>query len=254
MGSTGKSTSGGMQTTTSATSNNVLSDYVDLDTMTHADRRAYITKLQQDMGQTGFEAGDPNAYPDDKVYVKTSKAFNINYYLNTDGKSIDSPNSRWQHLGYTVNDVKNAITQIDRGMKPITENVLAHRYVSAGSLGRMLGLQLDKASVNQLISQLKSNPSAVTNFNSVLANVKYTQKAYTSMSYRKGHSTFDAYPIRLNMKVKSGTPVIVTNNHAEHEILGARNLGYKFSNARVVSEYSQADGRNKDYLVIDVDF
>ena len=101
---------------------------------------------------------------------------------------------------------------------------------------------------------MKSDPEGTGKLlGGVLKTTDYVQKAYSSLSYDKRHSTFDQYPIRFRTVVAQGTPAIVTNNTAEHEILGGRNSRYDFTgDVRIVNERSAATGRNQDYLEIDV--
>lgn len=218
--------------------------------------RSDVARLQASMGQTGDEAGLINPFGGGraKLYVNTSKAFNINYYLNTDGKSIDSPDSQWQHLGYTERMVKNDIAKIDSGMRPLTESIKLTRWTSGGALGYMLGnTNITNGNINSIISQLESDKSFGANFTKMLQGAKYTQKAYTSASYKNTHGTFDKAPVRFEMVMRKGTPAIVTNNHPEAEVLGARNSNYNFTgNWRVEEVTPTSTGRKQKQLVIDV--
>jgi len=247
MGTTGKN-----KTKTKSDTQDQHINALNLDNMDATSQRNAIRQLQQEMGQTGYEAGDPNAIPKRKLYVNTSKSFNINYYLSTG--SIDSPSSNWQNLGYTERMVKNDINRIDSGMKPLSQALQTYRYVSGAALGRILNDTSfnDAKFVNNLISTLKSNQAALNNFNTILKNTKYTQQAYTSLSYVKKHTTYDSYPIRFNVLLREGTPSIITNNHAEHEVLAGRKLDYNFVGARIVNDYSYANRKHQDYLEINI--
>jgi hypothetical protein len=215
-----------------------------------------ISTLQRQMGQTGDEAGVPNPLGGGraKLYVNTSKAFNINYYLMTDGKSIDSPLSNWQNLGYTKRMVKNDIAKIDAGMKPLSQSVQLTRWVSGDALGSMMGTNsVNSSNISTIISKLETDKSFGKNFSSMLKGTDYTQKSYTSASYKDTHSTFDKAPVKFNMVMRKGTNAIVTNNHAEAEVLGARNSKYNFTgNWRVVETTPTSTGRKQKQLVIDV--
>lgn len=214
-----------------------------------------VKALQQQMGQTGDEAGlvHPQFFSQ-KLYVATSKSYNINYYLNSDGKSIDSPISNWQNLGYTKNMVKNDIAKIDSGMKPLPRDIHLTRYVNASALSNMLGSSgIDDKNIGSIVSRMKSESNFMNAFQKRLTTTDYTAKAYTSASYVRAHGTFDSMPIRLNIVAKKGTNAIVTNNHREHEIVLGRGQAYKFKGARVESVIPTSTRTRMDQLVIDVE-
>ena len=226
---------------------------MDSSAMSTAEQRAAVQQLQNEMGQTGDEAGRIDVAGRQKLYVNTSKAFDINYFLNT-GKVGGSRLSQWTDLGYDRRMIEQDIRKIDSGMKPMSQPVIGYRYVSAGSLSRMLGLG-GAADATATANSIFNDTSGKTlnAFKNVLKTANYTQNAYTSLSYDKRHSTFDAMPIRLRVVVARGTPAIVTNNHPEHEILAGRGLKYNFTgDARVVTERASSSGRNQKYLEIDV--
>lgn len=221
----------------------------------HDITRADIPRLQNAMGQTGDEAGlvNPIGGARAKLYVNTSKSFNINYYLNTGGASIDSPTSQWQYLGYTKRMVRNDIARIDAGMKPLSESVNTTRWMGGTSFGYMFGGQINDGNIGSVISRLETDKSYARTFSQALKGTNYTAKAYTSTSYRKTHGTYDSMPIRLNMVMRKGTPAIVTNNHRESEIIGGRNLKYNFTGGfRVETITPTSTGRKQKQLVVDV--
>ena len=217
------------------------------------DTKAAMDALRKQMGQTGYEAGDPNASPHNKVYVKTSKAFNINAYLNSDGKTIDSDNSDWQNLGYTKKDAENAIKQIDAGMKPLPKNISVVRFIGGTALKNMFGLNTSSGQdLQNFIARLETDKTAQANFQTVLQNTQYTQKGYSSTTTVQQHPAFDDRAVRINMVMRSGTPAIVTKNDAEMEVLGGRGLKYNFKpQFRVQTIKSRTSGRIVKQLVID---
>lgn len=221
---------------------------VSLPTAMSITSRSQVTQLQRAMGQTGDEAGKPNVLGRNKLYVNTSKAFNINAYLNSNGATIDTPDSQWQHLGYTKRMVKNDIAKIDAGMKPLSQSVAVTRFVDGDALGKMIGdSSINNKTVDSLISTLSRNSADLNSFGTVLKNTDYTHKGYTSTTYVDSHGTFDSRAVRLNMVLTKGSKAIVTNNHAESEILSARGSKYNFTgNVRVVNT------GKRDQLVIDV--
>lgn len=193
--------------------------------------RADIAALQQRMGQTGFEAGDPNAAPQNKVYVKTSKSFNINAYLRSDGQSVydASGNSQWEHFGYTTRDAARAVRQIDAGMKPLPYSVKLTRFVGGSALGAILGNpKITAANIGRIIQSIKT-PQGAAKFAAALRAADYTEKAYTSTTYLQTHPSFDTRQLRFNIVARAGTKAIVTSNHAESEILLGRGVHYRFT-------------------------
>lgn len=198
--------------------------------------RADVAGLQRQMGQTGYEAGDPNAEPEDKVYVKTSKSFNINEYLRSGGRSIASKHSMWDRIGFTKADAARAVRQIDAGMKPLPYDLALTRFVGAGALGALIGDQgITDANASRIIANI-ATPQGAAKFARKLARANYTETAYTSTSYLQSHPAFDLRQIRLNIVAKKGTPAIITANHAEHEVLLGRGLPYRFTGGfRVVT-------------------
>lgn len=220
---------------------------LDLDNMSNADARARISAMQQAMGQTGDEAGNPNAPSRQKLYVATSKSFNINAYLMSDGKTMHSDNSSWDSLGYTERMVRNDIKKIDAGMKPLSEGVQTYRYIDGGGLKRMLGLH-PRTDVKQLIKDLANGDAAATKLFNQALDQEYTHKGYSSFTYKQSHSTFDSRDVKMKITLSKGTPAIVTNNHAEAEILGARNLKYNFQKKWSV----QKTRRGTNQLVLEI--
>lgn len=227
---------------------------VRLDQMSRTDQLARIQSMQSAMGQTGNEAGERNPAGGNirKLYVNTSKSYDINYFLAT-GK-VGSPNSDWvTNMGYNKRMILNDIARLDRGMKPMAEDTFGYRYAGGGSLGRILGdSSINGRTIKSLIAAIKSNPDAAKNLGDALKGVDYTQPGYTSMSYVKEHSTFDGSDIRFDMVIRKGQPAIVTNNHPEHEVVSGRGLKYNFTgNVRVERVYSTALRGYKDQLVIE---
>ena len=216
-------------------------------TITQAD----VAGLQRQMGQTGYEAGDPNAAPQNKVYVKTSKSYNINAYLRSDGRSVHVPNGRsqWEHYGYTNRDAARAVRQIDAGMKPLPDNFKLTRFVGGDALGAMLGNPaITAANVGRIIQSIKNTQAGKARFAAALARASYTEKGYTSTTYLQTHPSFDTYAIRLNIVGKKGTKAIMTANHAENEVLLGRNAKYDFTGGFRV----ERTPKGVDQLVIDV--
>ena len=100
------------------------------DGLSDADAQNRLAQLQAQMGQTGDEAGQVNPGSNKrKLYVNTSKSFNINQYLRTDGKQIDHPNSDWTWMmGYNARMIKNDIQRIDSGMRPLSQDMQLYRW------------------------------------------------------------------------------------------------------------------------------
>ena len=209
-----------------------------------------VIDLRDSMGQTGDEAGEVNPWggPSQKLYVNTSKSFNINAYLYSDGKTIHSDESEWDKYGYTKTKIQQDIKKIDAGMKPLTEDVHLRRWSGAGGLNAILGMNLTDAGMPGFMQDLK-DPKNAADFSKTLQGIKYTQKSYTSASTLKFHSTYGTRPIMFNMVMKKGTPAIITNNTPEGEILGGRGLNYKFTGGFTVTKLKNG----QEQLIIDVE-
>lgn len=193
--------------------------------------RGDIPGLQRRMGQTGLEAGDPNAPTSAKIYVNTSKAFNINAYLRSGGRSIHDPsgNSQWEYLGYTTADAARAVAHIDAGMKALPENVRLTRFVGGDALGSMLGNpRINAGNIGRIIQSIKT-PQGAAKFAAALRAADYTEDAYTSTTYLQTHPAFDTRQLRINIVARKGTKAIVTSNHAENEVLLGRGVKYNFT-------------------------
>ena len=207
-----------------------------------------IKQLQKDMGQDGYEAGDPNETPNGKLYVKTGKAFNINAFLNSDGATINSMHSNWNGL-VEKPWIQNAIKQIDKGMKPLSENIQVSRFVDGDSLGYMIpNIGVDNGNFQKFVNKLESGEISAQSFQTALKDVDYTHKGYTSTTYAQTHGSYGNRDVKLNMVMRKGTPAIVTNNHAENEILGGRNMKYNFTGGYKV--VTMPNGKKQ--LILDV--
>ena len=225
--------------------------FVDFTKMSESEQLAKIKEMQDAMGQTGYEAGNPNASPNNKLYVNTGKSMCINAYLNSDGKTYQSEHTDWGGL-INENWVKNAITQIDSGMKPLSESVRGYRYMTLGAISKLTGLNINEKNVGKFINKLENDKAYAQKFNKILHNIDYTHKAYTSVSYLPEHGTYDNTQVRLNVIMQKGTPAIVTNNTAEHEIVGGKNSKYNFVGHRIEENYSKAAKKKIKQLVIGV--
>ena len=207
------------------------STVLDVSNLSNIEAMDKITDLQIAMGQTGFEAGDPTETPDNKLYVNTGKAWVINTYLNSDGKTMDTPGTDWDDI-ISESWVKDAIKKIDSGMKPMAQDLKVSRFIDGDQLGKMLGMGgTNNNTVDKLIEALENKseyPTVNKKFKDVLAKADYTQKAYTSTTYSGTHGSYGEYPVKLDITIKKGTPSIVTANYNEHEILVGRNQKYNF--------------------------
>lgn len=202
---------------------------VDLVSLPENDQLNKVLQLRLEMGQTGFEAGDPDESPNGKLYVNTGKAWVINTYLNSDGQTMNTPGTDWDDL-ISESWVKDAIKQIDAGMKPMSQSVNVSRFIDGDQLGKMLGMGgTNNSTIDMLLFSLQNNSVVEKKFKDVLANVDYTQKAYTSTTYSGTHGSYGKYPVRLDITIKKGTPAIITNNIKEHEIVVGRNRKYNFA-------------------------
>jgi len=210
-----------------------------------------VKEMQNAMGQTGDEAGKINVSSSNKLYVNTAKSMCINLYLNTDGATYDSKHTDWGHL-ISEGWVKDAIKKLDKGMKPLSESVMGYKFVSPEGFSKMTGLEVNEKNIGTLINLMETDKSTQQKTNQLLQNLDYTNKGYTSMTYLPEHGSYDNMPIRLNFVMRKGSGAIVTNNHPEHEIVGARGAKYNFTGARVEENYSKAAHKKIKQLVVDV--
>lgn len=188
--------------------------------------------FQMLMRQTGNEAGRTDLKPGKELYVGTSKSYNINRYLESDGKDFRAKGSKWEKFGYDQKHIKKDIKLIDRGMKPLPADIRVSRYVYGEQLGIMLGDsdRINNNSINGFISDLRAGDKNVRNeFRSMLASTVYNHKGYVSTTYVRRHPSFDLRSVRLDLVVKRGTKAIMTNNHTEHEVLLQRDLKLYFT-------------------------
>ena len=202
-------------------------------------------KLRNQMEQSGYEAGDAETNPNNKLYVNSGKSFNINKFLNTNGETIESKHTDWSKY-IDKPWVKGAIQKIDAGMRPLPESVKTTRYLDGDSLAYITdGMTGD---FNHFMDLLSNGTVKGSDFTNILQNVDYTHKGYTSTTYDPKHGSFDSRDIRLNMVLREGTPAIITNNHKEHEILAGRNQKYNFTGGWSIETMPSG----KKQLVLDV--
>ena len=209
-----------------------------------------VKQLQREMGQTGDEAGRAFASSREKLYVHTGKAFNINTYLATDGRTIKSPATDWDRF-IDKEWVRGAIRQIDGGMAPMSQSIHTARFIDADAFEKMSGMRVG-SSVSTLVSKLESGEISQRDFSAALRGIDYTHKAYTSTSYKLDHPSYGSKDVRLNMVVRQGTSAIVTNNTDESEIVVGRGTKYHFTGGYRVQTITDAYGRRKKQLVLDV--
>ena len=226
---------------------------LDFTKMTDSEQDAQIKALQNEMGQTGDEAGKYNLPKgsNQKMYVNCSKSFDINYFLAT-GK-VGSPQSTWTtSAGYDKYDIQNDISKMDNGMKPLSQAVMGYKYADGATLGRMLGMDtINNSNIQSLMNTLQSDSVAKQDFITRLKETDYTHPGYTSITYLPEHSTYDNSPVRLDFVMRQGSNAIVTNNKPEHEIIGARGAKYNLTGEFSVEEnYSKAAGKKIKQLVI----
>lgn len=190
-----------------------------------------VKELRNSMGQTGNEAGDPFTNPNSKLYANSGKAFNINAFLNSDGATIHSDLTDWDNY-ISKTWVKNAIQQMDAGMKPLPKSVQVTRFVGAEGFEAMTGIKL----TDSVIDQFQAGGAVGKALTDTLKNMSYVHKGYTSTSYVDSHPSYGDYPVAFNMVMRQGTKAIVTNNTPEHEIIAARGSKYNFTGGYSIRE------------------
>lgn len=234
---------------------NTSSAPLDFTSLSNQEAMNKISQLQQEMGQTGYEAGNPDTNPSSKLYVNSGKAWCINQYLNSDGKTYKSDMTDWDKY-IDKQWVKNAINQIDKGMKPLSQDLKTYRYMTASALGKTLNIKVNDGNFDSFIQQLESNANGHykeglgTAFKDLLKNINYTHKAYTSTTYKPEHGSYDTHAVKMEIVAKKGTNAIVTANHKEHEILLGRNAKYKFTGKYKIE--SSKGGKKQLVLYVEI--
>lgn len=204
---------------------------------------AQMDQLQRQMGQTGFEAGRTKRQGGrgaTLTYVGTSKSYNVNKYLNTDGKDATHPDSGWiqrdpqgNYYGrLSIGNIKNTIGEMDRGMKPLPQTINATRVESMDMFLNTLkvgGAQhLDGLSKRDIMNM--SPQDLAKTFTGL---VKYN-KGYTSVAVNEsGIKMPDKGEVVCEYSILQGTKVIVTNNRAEMEAIVGRGYGQTVTSARI---------------------
>lgn len=211
-----------------------------------------VNALRREMHQTGYEAGDPDAFSRDKLYVNTGKSFCINKYLMTDGESYMSEKTDWGDIIRRSMGgerwIKNAISELDSGMAPLTQDIRVSRFLEANALKEMTGIDVNDKTINKFLVDVENGGPMSKGLTRALGDADYTQKAYTSTTYAKTHGSYGENPIKLNIVARKGTPAIITKNDAESEILLGRGLTYNFTKKFRVTTLPSG----KKQLVIDM--
>lgn len=213
-------------------------------------RSIEMDDLRRRMGQSGYEAGDPDARSMDKLYVRSGKAFIINSYLryDEDWEKAKDADRGWAGL-VSERWVKDAITKIDAGMKPLPESISLTRFVDGDALGTILpGMGISARSVDTLISKLESGEISSKDFSTVLRNADAPSKSYLSCTTIPRHDAFDTRAVKLNIVARPGTPAIITKNTDEHEVVLGRGLKLHFTGKHSVTTDKFGDKQ----LVLDV--
>lgn len=224
-----------------------------------------IDRVRRDLGQTGLEAGHLGL-KSDRTYIGTGRAYNINQYLRTDGKTHKTDQSPYWNDRITPTEIVRDIRNMDRGMKGLKQDTSLFRFERGDMLGNILanaGLTgYDRNNIDSLIASLKRDPSRLQTFANILRGRDYVNKGYNSFSYLGEHPGFAEYSVQLRTVAKAGTKVIATINKAEHEILGGHHLKYHFTGGiqiKRVKGYTTDPKTgirkyfDKDQIIIDVE-
>lgn len=184
------------------------STYHKLDWATHQ-------AVMHEMGQDGTEGIG---------YVNTSKSWSVNAYLRSGG-SMKAANkaSGWN---LTPHEIGQIIQHLDSGMRPLTRNIRAVRFVGPEMLA-------------ELGFPKKVNASVAAKLQSMIQNgtvSEFTPKAYSSFSTDEKANVFTNKQVKINYKISKGTPCIMTNHASESEGVLARNIKHKITGARWVKD------------------
>jgi len=198
--------------------------------------------LRRQMGQTGDEAGLARAYRGDPrtTYIQTSKSYLVNNALNSDMTSIVNgylPDTakHWLRTGYTINDARSTIQSIDKGMKPLTQDVKLVRYAGEGDGGKY-AIEAITGKAGLGIADLKK--MSPKKLNDMFAGKSSDVKAYSSMSWRMDKTAardrqYMSLPVKYEYSVQAGTHAVVTNNIGEHEVVVGRGYTHYCTGARM---------------------
>ena len=189
------------------------------------DKQTY-KELQDKLEMSGDDLGRP--HDENTLLVGAfNKSDMINRYLRTDGDRFTEDDLWWQRdmaEKYSKEQAAQDIAKIDSYMKPSPQDIVVTRYTDDRQLEKLLG---QKVNISEMIKAVEQGGASKKDVISSIDGKSYVEKGYTHTSWgRKSPVFVDTNPVKLEMVVKKGTPIYLTNNHAESEVVVGRNVRY----------------------------
>jgi len=178
--------------------------------------------MAKEMGQDKIDITDPDA-GELNGYFQTGASFSLNKALR---KGIN-PMTGVHDLS---EQQRNTVEVMDRNMKPASRDIKVTRMMAELPEGMHLEFgDLFDETAHPIPSQLDALVGKVP-----------VNKGYTSTSFDEKYNLFQGYPVKLNINVPKGTPMLIspkrspTGEVAEAEIALARGTAMKITGAKAV--------------------
>lgn len=178
-------------------------------------------------------------------YVRTGNSFEINKDFRETGitGAIDSKKEAALRRNGAANDDIKTIKMLDAKIQnfslPIPLRVT--RYVGEPALNSIFGEKISQGAntLSELLNRIKKSTKQIQR-----------DPAYLSASAREWQNVFKHYKIKLEIEVPPNTPLYLTDNYPESEVVFGRSTPLKFINAQKRTDYDDYDDINRTYLVI----
>lgn len=178
-------------------------------------------------------------------YVRTGNSFEINKDFRETGitGAIDSKKEAALRRNGAANDDIKTIKMLDAKIQsfslPIPLRVT--RYVEEPALNSIFGEKISQGTntLSELLNRIKKSAKQIQR-----------DPAYLSASASEWQNVFKNYKIKLEIEVPPNTPLYLTDNYPESEVVFGRSTPLKFINAQKRTDYDDYDDINRTYLVI----
>lgn len=178
-------------------------------------------------------------------YVRTGNSFEINKDFRETGitGAIDSKKEAALRRNGAANDDIKTIKMLDAKIQnfslPIPLRVT--RYVEEPALNSIFGEKISQGAntLSELLNRIKKSAKQIQR-----------DPAYLSASASEWQNVFKHYKIKLEIEVPPNTPLYLTDNYPESEVVFGRSTPLKFINAQKRTDYDDYDDINRTYLVI----
>ena len=158
-------------------------------------------------------------------YIQTDNSFLINKDFRTlkiVGKIDKAVEARLRANGATDDDIKT-INLLDKKISQFSLPfpILVTRYVKMDALQNILGTWATASTKTSMLNLVKKQmPSQ--------SNAMSADPAYLSASTNELQNVFKSYPVKLQIEVPPKTPMYMSNNYAESEIVMGRSTKLEF--------------------------